>query len=129
MYKIKLPYPTIKKKNSTNLLSANVYRNAHFFQLNKSKKEYAILCFDMFKQEGLEPIEGTVKIEYTLYFKGKRRRDLDNFGYVVSKYCNDALVEYGILEDDDTKVVTEVNFKFGGYAVENYVEVEIIPQN
>ncbi|AIA83179.1 endodeoxyribonuclease [Lauvirus lau218] len=126
MYKLTLPYPTIKKKKSLNLLSLNIYRNAHFFLLSKAKKEYAELCFAEFKKHKLVPLKGQIMLKYTLFFKGKRRRDLDNFFSITSKFFNDALVDYGIIEDDDTKVIPNIEINFGGTGDKNYVQIEIL---
>jgi len=123
--KLRLPYPTVKTKKGTNLLSANIYRNAHYYSLSNAKKAYARICFEEFERVNIEPYDKPVKMEYKLFFKGKRRRDVDNFWFPVSKFLNDALVEKGILVDDDVTRIPYFLLEWGGEAEESYVEVII----
>lgn len=123
--KLTLPYPTVKTKKGVNLLSANIYRNAHFYSLASAKKAYAKICYAVFEDMEIEPFDKPVMIEYKLFFKGKRRRDIDNFWFPVSKFLNDALVEKGILEDDDARHIPYFLLEWGGEADDNYVEVTI----
>lgn len=122
---LRLPYPEVKTKKGTQLLSANVYRNAHFYSLANAKKAYAEICYAEFERVGIQPFGKPVRFEYELHFKGKRRRDMDNFWFPVSKFLNDALVEKGILEDDDVKHLPEC--KLNGFIErdDNYVIVTI----
>jgi len=120
---LKLPFPLVKTKKSEQKLSANIYRNAHYFALSNAKNAYNKICYEEFERVGLQPFTVPVKVEYKLYFKGVRRRDLDNFWFPVSKFLNDCLVSKGILPDDDIKYLN--NYKLEGYLgqEEEYVAV------
>ena len=123
--KFRLPYPTVTTKKGVNLLSANIYRNAHYYSLSNAKRAYAKICYEEFERVGVTPYNKPVLIEYKLFFKGKRRRDIDNFWFPVSKFLNDAMVEKGILEDDDAKHIPYFLLEWGGESDESYVEVTI----
>jgi Holliday junction resolvase RusA-like endonuclease len=38
---------------------------------------------------------------------------------VITKFTHDALVEFGILEDDNYNIVTEITYRFGGVDKDN----------
>ena len=98
-------------------LNLNWYRNAHYMQSNNVKK----LVFEWFKLNVTElPIlERIGEIEYTVYRARNNRADLDNFGSVVAKFCNDALVEIGLIPDDSTKYIKRIGLVDGGIDKEN----------
>lgn len=106
-----------KKRTS---LSMNNYRNWHYQTSNKIKKNVCSYLdrfnFPKFKK---------VHINYTLYFKDKRKRDLMNFVSVVDKFVLDHLVNIECLEDDNYKVVSSYTVAFGGKAEINYIKMEI----
>ena len=113
-----------KKKYSLNL---NTYRNLHYQVNNALKikvKDY-IKEIILHKKELLY-ISEPVEIEYIIYPGSKRRMDLDNT-VVIAKYTQDALVELGILVDDDYKHVVNISFRFGGLDPnkQGYVEISI----
>ena len=124
MTKIKaiLPLPTYKKKGRVNLLSLNVYRNLHFFAVNKAKRDYHDTVEEFVKTL---PKYKTLTPHYTIFFKGNRKKDLDNYTFPIHKFLMDALVEGGVIEDDNYDYVTAYSSKFGGIESENYVVVEL----
>ena len=67
----------------------------------------------------LQPITGKCKITYTIYYENSRKFDIDNIGTVVSKFNSDALVEFGVLVDDNYTYITEILFRFGGIDRDN----------
>lgn len=97
-------------------LSQNVIRNAHFQIQNAVKHAIKELVWrqlsDSFQGIRLnEPVELEIKL-----FKDKSRRaDLSNFCSIIDKYATDALVEYGIISDDNMKVLKKVTYIFGGF--------------
>lgn len=101
-------------------LSMNVYRNLHYQTNNKLKhmvSDYLLKYkFPKYKQ---------VKINYTLYFKDKRHRDLMNFVAVADKCILDHLVNTGSLIDDNYNYVTGYTIAFGGLADENKIAFNI----
>jgi Holliday junction resolvase RusA-like endonuclease len=67
----------------------------------------------------LNPVSGTVKVIYTIWYPTKREFDIDNIGSVITKFTHDALVELGVLVDDNFKFVSEIHFKYGGVDKDN----------
>ncbi len=96
-----------KKKFFFNL---NVFRNTYFGTLNTVKKKYKLALQDQIK--ALKPFN-TVTITYTLYPKTKRLCDLDNVLSIHAKFAQDALVEGGILSEDNYTIVQHIHFHFG----------------
>jgi Holliday junction resolvase RusA-like endonuclease len=119
-----IPMPLIKGKGGVQrLLSANLYRNAYFHTLNASKVEYDSVIDNVLST--LKPFTVPVKMEFKFYFTTKRRRDIDNFLFPVSKYLCDSLTKRGILVDDNMKYYPEVSAQYGGQDEDNHVTVTI----
>jgi hypothetical protein len=121
-----LPLPTYTKgrgpKKKTNLFSMNIYRNMHYLSLNKVKKDYHEVVKEWAKTL---PKYKTIFPKYKIYFKGKRKKDIDNFTFPLHKFLMDALVEYDIIEDDDYTYVKGFTTEFGGIEEHNFVVVEL----
>lgn len=64
-----------------------------------------------------------VRITFTAYFVGKRKHDPDNL-YV--KPMMDALVDAGIIADDNSEIVESVTLKVVIGSKEEMVEIEIL---
>jgi len=73
------------------------------------KKEFKVLISSQIEWKVLKP---PIRAEYTLYWS--RLSDLDNRGAVVTKYLQDALVEYWVIEDDNFNFIVENNYKVWG---------------
>lgn len=107
-------------------LSQNVIRNAHFQIQNAVKHAIKEIVWrqlsDNFQGIRLnEPVELEVKL-----FKDKSRRaDLSNFCSVIDKYATDAIVEYGLISDDNVKILKKVTYLFGGFDENPRAEVTI----
>lgn len=112
-----------KSKPKNYWLNMNGYRNWKYHLNNDLKKQ--------FKEEIELPdldntIQSEVKVVFTFYYPDNRLRDIDGSLSVISKFTLDALVEDGILEDDNYKYVVEVKGKLGGVDKANpRCEVEI----
>lgn len=123
-YKFTLPIYGVAK----GAISVNWYRNAHHHVNNAVKKKFKQLIQEQLDQ--FDPIEGKVKIKYTYFARYDNGPDLDNFVGVVKKYFQDALVESGLLEDDNVKFIVANDERYGGIDKENpRVEAEIIKLN
>ena len=120
LIKIPLTGWQVSKKKKTSL-SMNCYRNWHYQTSNKIKKAVSIY---LLKYEF--PKYDKISIEYTLYFKDKRERDIMNFVSIADKFLLDHLVNPGCLEDDNYKHVVSyiINPVILG-SEENYLEVKI----
>lgn len=104
-------------KKKTHYLNLNNYRNWQFHLNNQLKKLFKIQMAETIRQ--LKPVANVCSISYTIYYPTKRKFDIDNIGSVVTKFTHDALVEFGILVDDDYTYINEIVYKFGGVDKEN----------
>ncbi len=114
-----------RKKNQTFYLNLNFYRNAHFQILNQAKVIYHTAVKVL--NPGLKLSAGPpYSFIYTLYPRNKGRVDLGNVLSIVQKFTEDALVEMGVIPDDDYKIIREVTYKIGQIDKENpRAELEI----
>lgn len=121
-YSFVLPiYGIVKKKP----LGLNWYRNAHYRKCNEAKKDFKLAMKDQILSH--DPIEGKIRINYT-YFARQNGTDLDNFVSVVKKFFQDAIVEYGLIPDDNVSVILSNSESYGGVDKDNpRVEAVIIP--
>jgi len=99
-----------KTKKSKFILNLNTYRNCHYTKLNSVKIAYKNAI-----QELIPGIKlGKVKLTYTYYAKTRRRLDISNVCSIIDKFTCDALVDKGVLIDDNYDYIPEVTYKFGG---------------
>lgn len=59
----------------------------------------------------LDPLEAPVRLSYTLVVKDKRRRDLDGMTFIVHKFFADALIEAGLIPDDNVSIIDRIWFE------------------
>ena len=107
---------SVNKHGELESLNLNVYRNLHFYQLNYQKKEFQRTVKPFLF--GLPPMEA-VFLHYEINPKGGSRLDTMNVGSIVDKFFSDALVENGIIPDDDYKHVVGNSFSFGSLCPKN----------
>ena len=121
-----LPLPVYSKgrgdKKRELLVSVNTWLPMHYIQKNNVKQAYHKVAEEFVKT--LPKYKNLVP-HYTLYFKGKRKKDIDNYTAPLHKFLMDALVEGGVIEDDNYDYVTGFSTKFGGIEDNNYVVVEL----
>jgi hypothetical protein len=122
-----LPLPVFTKgrgdKRRDILVSINNWLPMHYIVKNNVKKAYHKVAEEWIKTL---PKYKTLTPHYTLYFKDKRKKDIDNYTFPLHKFLMDAMVEYGALEDDNYDYVTGMSTSFGGVDGENYVVVELV---
>ena len=98
------------------MLNMNDYRNAHYQVLNKAKVEYKRIMREDILQL---PNMSKVSISYEITLGDNRRHDGMNICSVTSKFFLDALVEYGILQDDNMKFVLHEEWNGNGIEKNN----------
>jgi len=115
VYKLNLPYflQVGKKRYPCNL---NTYRNAHYRLTNAMKKRFKHEVEDQIRE--LPPLE-KIQIHYKIYYENKRKFDIDNVMSVISKFAQDAIVETGILPDDNYEHIVKIAGSFGGVDKDN----------
>lgn len=102
-----------KTKSPRNIsLNLNTYRNLHYQISNQAKKIYKERIKELIKgnKEVLTP---PLSFSYILYPKTKRLTDIGNVMSIVQKFTEDALVELGVIEDDNYTIIQEINYNFG----------------
>ena len=121
---IKLPLEVYISSKKKWVLNLNNYRNAHYIVLSKSKTLYA----DLIRHKiPLEANFGRVRLVYTYYHGSKRRVDISNPCSIIDKYFCDVATSVGLWKDDNSDVVQEVVYKWGGVDKDDpRCEVEII---
>ena len=125
MWTITLPLAVPVSTKKWMMLNLNVYRNAHYRDLDKAKKGFADRVFPLVRDL---PKLDKVLIAYSLFTPNKRTVDTANVCSVVDKFFSDVLVSAGKLEDDNCKVLPTVAYSWGGIDIDNpRVEANIHP--
>jgi hypothetical protein len=112
-----LPLEVYYSKNKKFILNLNNYRNAHYRILSISKKIYTEDLLERIKD--LPKFSDVVSLEYVYYAKSKRRLDVSNPCSIIDKFTCDALVKAEIIEDDSSKQIKKVVYRFGGVDKDN----------
>ena len=99
----------VKAKNLP--LNLNHYRNAHFRLLNNMKIEFKNQVKKQFI--GHNKLSPPIQIDYKVFPKTKRKFDVANVLSIVDKYFCDALVEEGLIEDDNCDYLFKVTYSMG----------------
>ena len=122
---MKLTVPLKVKKNASQFfhLNLNNYRNTHYRVLHKVKKDYQNLIRPHIKEEFAKrdnkQFDKAIHMWYTIYLGSKRRLDIANVYSIVDKFLCDALVEEGVIKDDDYKHLVKGGWEFGGIDPDN----------
>lgn len=127
MWNIQLPTSVPVTKTKKFFLNLNHYRNAHHFILSKAKIEFHDIVLPLLS--GLPKLDA-VNLTYTLFTGTKREADTANVCCIVDKFFSDTLVSAGKIDDDNYKIVKDVNFRFGGLDKNNphvIVTIEPVP--
>jgi len=112
-FKIKVPsfFDIVKKSAKNGLqrhhLSYNTWVGKHFIVKNNIKQGYKDIILKLLEEKKLKE-KGykfrKIKISYEVYFKSKTG-DLMNLVSIIDKMALDAIVSYGIIEDDTHVIV------------------------
>jgi len=117
MIKLTLPiYGVVSAKNPNKSLTLNWYRNAHYQSANSAKKRFKKMILPQLLS--LDAIEPPIKIRYKYYAK-RKGTDLDNFCSVSRKFFQDALVEAGLIEDDNCDFIVKSSEEYAGIDRQN----------
>jgi Holliday junction resolvase RusA-like endonuclease len=102
-----------KTKKSKYILNLNNFRNAHFRKNASAKIVYKEEVEKILPLLPKTIVDSPLKFEYTLFPKTRRRTDISNPLSIIDKFTCDALVELGIIPDDNYNIIREVVYKFG----------------
>ena len=112
------------KSNRNCAITLNWARCAHFRDYGKAKKHFKLMILDQLIKS--DKFTGKIEIHYVYYAK-KKGTDLDNFVGMARKFFQDALSEFGLIEDDNTNIIIASSESYGGIDKENpRVEAEVI---
>lgn len=112
-------------------LNQNWYRNAHHMVSNKVKELFKAHVLEAVKDKDGNVLQlpkgGRYSFSYRIFPESNRALDVMNPGSVIDKFTCDALVELGVIKDDNHKILPEFTFSFGGIDKENpRCELEIL---
>jgi len=116
------------RKKKTEYLNLNKYRNNHGHVNNTIKKLYKKIAEKkLSKVLKANTFYEYYELKYELFLPNKMHRDISNVLSIVDKSFNDAIVEFGIVEDDYYKYLQNVYYCYGGYDEEGegYVEITV----
>ena len=125
MWTISVPLSVPVSKRKSFSLNLNIYRNAHYQTLNKAKTTFTDSVITRLRKI---PAQTKIALTYTIFFPNNRKADISNIGSIVDKFFSDALVDAGVIPDDNYIYLTHVQFFFGGIdRIDPRVEVTITP--
>ena len=108
---VMIPRKTCEDKRV--IMNLNIYRNAHHMTLNQAKVEMSKHVSLAVQGKEFSDIAPPYKFTYTIFPSTGRAFDLGNVCSIVQKFTDDALIEFGVIKDDNYKVVREVVYRFG----------------
>lgn len=96
------------------ILNLNNYRNLYYSSLNTTKIKYKELINPIL--DTIEPIVDNSELEfiYLYYSKSKRLFDISNPCSILDKYICDAIVEKGIIPEDNISIIKKVSYEYAG---------------
>jgi Holliday junction resolvase RusA-like endonuclease len=121
---ISAPLSVHTSRNRKFILNLNNYMHVHHHALNAAKKNYkALLAEQILRLPKMKKAE----IGYVLYPKTKRKTDIGNVIAIHKKFFEDAMVEFGIIPDDDYTHIVGSYESFGAVDKENpRVEIRVL---
>lgn len=116
-------------KSKKRYINLNSYRNWQFTLSNNIKKKFKEAIKNQFPNFD-SPID-KYELHYQIYLPNKLERDVMNIGAIVDKFTNDALVEEGVVLEDNYKHLQHIEFDYEGYddEKEGYVIVTVTEVN
>jgi hypothetical protein len=121
---IKLPLsvtlPRKTKADKVFILNMNIYRNTHHMTLNQAKVAWKDVVRNALIGNRVSPLtSGPYQFTYTVYPANNRAFDIGNVLPIVQKFTDDALIELGVISDDNYKHINRNVHIFGGVDKEN----------
>lgn len=94
-------------------INLNYTRNAHFQEMNKAKVMFMDIVEQLLIDSGQREItfDKPVSVTAKLYKQSNRRSDKHNFIGANTKFLYDALVNLGVLEDDNDSFIKVETFE------------------
>ena len=109
-----MPARMRKSKNKWFYFNLNQYRNTHYRTLNNIKAKLHDYVHKLgLKNQLKRTIQNPIYIEYTYHPMSNRSYDIMNVVSVADKFLCDALIDSGIITDDNYKRVLMPRFAHG----------------
>ncbi len=102
------------RKKKKYYLNVNITRNIVFHLLNSLKREMKRVVTGLLDEEVTQWNLKHYELEFVLYLPNLLKRDVSNVCGVVDKFATDALVELGVLEDDNYLHLKHITYRYGG---------------
>ncbi len=120
---LSIPMPTKKNPKAKFYLNKNSEGNANRYVYDKAKQKLKdiVLCE---LGDNRDPIDEPVIIITSIYKKNKTLCDVGNY-LIVEKFATDAIVDFGLLKDDNFNYVKGVFGVWGGFSNESYCLFEV----
>lgn len=112
-----LPIYINTSKNKKVLVSLNWFRNAHYGIKDKVKKQYHEIVFEQLRG-ARKPFDKRIGVKYQLWYK-RGDCDLMNVVSVLDKFLLDALVQAGMIKDDNVNKYISCHAEVSGKDSEN----------
>jgi len=111
---INLPLEVWYSPKKKFILNLNNYRNAHHQVLAKAKKQYTKDLIDECNRvkSQVKALKPPLLLVYAYYPGDKREYDTANPCSIIDKFACDALITYGLIEDDNHKIVRGLSYWF-----------------
>lgn len=109
---VTIPRKTKDDKKFT--LNLNIYRNSHHFTLNTAKVLWKDIVNGVLPDKTIsEPLKPPFHFVYTIYPSSGRAFDVSNVCSIIDKFTADALQGFGVIPNDNYKIIPIVTYKFG----------------
>jgi hypothetical protein len=109
--------PRKKGPDKVFILNLNHYRNTHHMVLNQAKVAWKEVVANAGLSWGIgwwdDLPSPPYRFHYTVYPGSNRAFDLANVLPVVQKFTDDALIELGVIPDDNHKVIRSITYDIG----------------
>lgn len=112
------------RKKRKFILNLNIYQRTYYKTLNNMKIYYKKEMEEQIKK--VKPYSSPIYIAFVVYKGDNRHYDVSNICCVHDKFFDDAIVELGRLDDDNSKFVISSCYLSGGIDTNNpRVEIHI----
>lgn len=105
-----LPRKTVKDKRFS--VDINTIRGADRHSYNAAKKVYSEVMSEQLS--GFDMIDNQIKVHYQYYAAMNNSPDLDNFIGGAKKFFQDAMVNHGLIKDDNVNFIPRNSEEYMG---------------
>jgi len=113
--KVPIHLETGVRKKRKHYLNMNIMRNIPFHLNNSLKREMKRLVLPLIPDEYRTAAFARYTLDYELFIPNRLKRDVANICSVIDKFVCDALVEGGVMVDDNYQHLQHITYRYGGY--------------